>query len=942
MPAVIQPPLVPLGRVRRAVRSARTGRLLDLAVERGWLTPERRAGAAAAELDRGGLVQGGWLSGTAIGILDAAMAHEDFAGGPAAPTAMPKEAERHREKPGHELDEFVLVERLGAGGAGEVWRAWDRALGRWVAIKRPHGVAAAGEPFERLRREAIAAASVHHPHIVPVHRVGQSEGRPYIVMPLVTGRTLADIVLPIAQAVAAVRQIALALAHAHRNGLVHRDVKPGNLMLDDDGHVWLLDFGLAHAAARPGATRTGVALGTAAYMSPEQAAGDRRSRDPATDVYGLGATLYHLVTGAPPFEGDSFASIVTRVQTAEPLLPRSRRSEIPRDLETVLLTAMSKDPCDRYPSADALGADLARVLADEPVQARRPRIAERAWRRIRKHPRVAGVATVLVLACAAAAAFTVMRIHGDRAASLDALRQVARLSLQAALRLRRAGDHEGMRQLVPALEAAHARARSAGVRSAEIPYFMGRMQRALMDEERALPFQDAALDADPSFAPARYERQLLLSRAYDRRLHLVLGLIRPGEGPGVSAAAFTNVDAAARRGAEGKDRALAALRQTLDADARHLSAAIGLSEAQRAVVHSLGAARDARLGEAREYLRRAITRDPDLEEAWEMQAVVIEALGPLAEAEGHYTTALARDRGYVPLLVGRCRVRSSGGKHAGAVEDATAALAIRPDLVAAYDCRAMAWMMIGHARMVSGESPERAFDAAERDYAEALRRDPRHCSASFGLGTLHRYRAHHMEKRGGDPLPALDASVSVLSRALADAPASAALLSSRGRSMTLRATEKARAGQDPYPDFAAGEADLRRAMSHSDDSAFPEWLGDLLCRRGRARLARDGDPAEDFAAAEQAFFRIIPNARGVSAWALYHRGVLRLWRGTADERARRNPGPAWAAAAEDLDRAIQMAPTNADFRAERARLRALQPTGAQSRARDPVAAGTDR
>ena len=284
-------------------------------------------------------------------------------------------------EPGQKLSHYRLIEKIGEGGMGVVWKARDEKLRRDVALKvLPAELVEDPERRRRLLREARSAAAINHPNIAMVHEVDESEGTVFIAMELVEGKTLRVLLggkpLAIPEAFRIATEMAEGLAAAHQAGVIHRDLKPENVMIRADGHVKILDFGLAkvHEAPSPGdsqpsqvetvthqMTREGHVLGTPAYMSPEQARGE--SLDVRSDLFSFGIVLYEILTGSVPFQGDSSLSVLTAVLQRDPEPPRSLRSEIPADLQRIVLRCMEKDREARYPSAAALCQELAACQA---------------------------------------------------------------------------------------------------------------------------------------------------------------------------------------------------------------------------------------------------------------------------------------------------------------------------------------------------------------------------------------------------------------------------------------------------------------------------------------------------------------------------------------------------------------------------------------------------
>ncbi|MCY2986643.1 MAG: protein kinase [Planctomycetota bacterium] len=324
------------------------------------------------------------LSGSAVGP-----------GSPAAETGGPP---AHETKPASsvpkQLGRFEIRERIGAGAFGQVFRAYDPTLDRDVALKVPHrGTLQREKDKTRFFREPKAAAQLRHPNIVPVYDAGVDGDIYYIASAFIEGQTLSDAIdekpFDLRRSAEIVMDLARALDYAHRKGIVHRDVKPANIMLDTNGDPLVMDFGLARfEEGQDKLTHDGTVLGTPAYMAPEQARGELDQVRPASDQYSLGVVLYELLCGKVPFEGPP-TLVISLVINHEPTSPRSERPEVPKDLETICLKAMAKDPRHRYPTCRDLAEDLRRWHEGQPIQSRRLPFRERLWRWAHRNPALA-------------------------------------------------------------------------------------------------------------------------------------------------------------------------------------------------------------------------------------------------------------------------------------------------------------------------------------------------------------------------------------------------------------------------------------------------------------------------------------------------------------------------------------------------------------------------
>jgi eukaryotic-like serine/threonine-protein kinase len=389
------------------------------------------------------------------------------------------------------LGDYEIIREVGRGGMGVVYEARQLSLNRQVALKvLPFAAMLDERQIARFRTEAQAAAQLHHPNIVPVHAVGQERGVHYFAMQFIAGQSLEhaidelrgvaspnDPTLSTSQLAESVKtrpqreydtavesafstrvsthsrtychsvarlmlQAADALDHAHQLGVIHRDVKPSNLLLDRSGKLWITDFGLARIQSDSGVTISGDIVGTIRYMSPEQAAGDSALVDARTDVYALGATLYELLTLRPAHVGNGRQEILRHIELVEPASPRSLNPSVPFDLETITLRALSKARDERYPTARALADDLRRFLNGEPTQARRPTAIDRAAKWALRHRKVVALAaTFLVVLTCVSATSALMIAQGER-------RTKDALAASEANRLRAEEHYQQARQVV--------------------------------------------------------------------------------------------------------------------------------------------------------------------------------------------------------------------------------------------------------------------------------------------------------------------------------------------------------------------------------------------------------------------------------------------------------------------------------------------------------------
>jgi len=651
------------------------------------------------------------------------------------------------------IGDYVVQGELARGGIGVVYRGFHPGMEREVAIKLLRaGDRASGPQLERFATEARAAARLRHPGVVTIHHVGRLDGRanqPYLVMDLVRGEALDARIergpLGGPDAARIARELADALAYAHGEGILHRDVKPANVLLDaSTGRALLTDFGLAKDAAAPrGVTVVGQFMGSPGYASPEQVRGLVDELDPRTDVYGLGATLFHMLTGEPPFADLSSFEALAAALADPPPRPSRRRGEVDRELETICCRCLEPDPADRYPGAGALRDDLDRFLRGEPVEAARAGVVARLRKWARRRPAAARVAAGLVVALPLAAAATGVAARSRAAATaLDRAERDAAAERRARREAARRGAEEA-RALLERVARGEAGAadRDHAVARLTLEPSLGRarllagrlddLTDALLAVER--DFYREALEPEPAEARAGAQRLSALPDALAAKAAL-------GAGDELSPAAAEALAAAADRLQRRALRAsrAAGARRPLATD-QYVRRTLGTRQAERlgpgglalleVVVRALG-----RLGvrpPAVPALARYLHAETDDRRAAaagralcrlggpRAQAVVFGALERFGPAFLHGVSGELPRLAGLPIreddaaqLLGRARVRAARGDRDGAVMDLSRALQLDvsdPDL----------WAARAEHRYADGD-----FVGAVADFGEAAARRP--------------------------------------------------------------------------------------------------------------------------------------------------------------------------------------------------------------------------
>lgn len=769
-------------------------------------------------------------------------------------------------------ERYECTALLGKGGMGVVHRAWDRRLGREVALKFLTG----DDPDlgERLLREARSQARVDHPNACKVYEVGVSDGTRYIVMQLVNGASFDAIrgEMTLEEKARVVRQIALALHEAHRLGIVHRDVKPNNIMVEraEDGALrpFLMDFGIARDVGAAGQTATGVVAGTPAFMAPEQARGEIRSLDRRTDVYSLGATLYDVLAGRPPFVAPNTWQLLEQIKNEEAPPIRRLAPDIPEDIEAILAACLEKEPRRRYESAKALGEDLQRFLDGDPVSARRLSPGYRLLRKARKHR---GLVALSGAALLAAIVVATLWIRGRRLAAEEAnlARELGEEAKAMEVFLRIAHglplhdveqEKDVMRSRLQRIEARMLAAGRAGQGPGQ--YALGRGYLALQEPEQALSHLRMASAAGYSSPDLDYAMGLSLGELFTKASREARRIDNP-ERRKARVAAIE---------AEYKDPALGRLR-----------AALGASIESAAYVEGVIALYEDRYEDAIAKAKEAHAKAPWLYEAKKLEGDARFAMGSKFRHDAAFDVAAMMDhfqraaeaygaaaevaRSDPQIHEAECALwvqvmnaatarkellRPSLDKARAACGRAIAASSRRDagHLDLAFVQASFAWLIVGGALQ---EDPGEAIRAALALGQEAMRRSPREPMAPYLVGYGSLAEVSYLDDRGLDSGPAFERGVAAYEQAIRLDPTFLWAVSELGLLHATRVRSEALRGVDPAATVARALASCARARELD-----PSFLGprntEIIAHLALAEhLADEGrDPTAELATIRRA------------------------------------------------------------------------------------------
>jgi tetratricopeptide (TPR) repeat protein len=762
---------------------------------------------------------------------------------------------------------------LGSGGMAEVYRAFDPTLNRAVALKLLRETDR--DFLARFLREARAQARVGHDNICDVYEAGIADGRPFIAMRCIDGLTLMEAAsrMSIDEKVAVMADVAEAVHAAHRTGLVHRDLKPNNIMVEaraEGGwHPWVLDFGLARDTSVDSMTTVGTVMGTPPYMAPEQARGERSMIDRRTDVYALGATLFDILSGRPPFIADSIVGVMLKVVSEEAPSPRSFNPSIPGDVETIVLKCLEKDPRRRYDSARALAEDLRKYLDGEPISARRTTFVHRWVTRARKHPTMAtllAIASVAVLASMAWAVTTSIRsAERQRAAQrfgqqIERMEAVARYSSMLPLHDVR-GERRRIRSAIAQIE--REMPTMSAMAAAPAHYAIGRGYLALREWEPSRSHLQAAWNGDYRTPEVAYALGRVIGAQYQEALE---------EAERIAGA---DARAARRRQVEHLYR---------DAALRWLRQSTSTASESPAYGEGLIALYEKRYDAALERARKAFHDVPWMHEAKKLEGDiwiergmeqfntgrVDDAVASYQRAGDAYRQAEAIGASDDAILLGEAeqsfRLMLVAINNGGDPTDmmlrglaaAERAAVTNADLEASFRTQALLLQRYADWQLSQGRSPLQSLDRSVALARRAVAADPKSADAHRNLGTSLFTQARYSATHGQDPIPLYDASIHSLRQAVALDPRSIYTLDSLANSIRRKGEAVGQKGGNPV-------ALLNESIVYYDraTAADPNWANSFNDRglafmtRGEWEMENGVDPTASFAECARSLERSI-------------------------------------------------------------------------------------
>ncbi|UCH95099.1 MAG: protein kinase [Candidatus Aminicenantes bacterium] len=764
---------------------------------------------------------------------------------------------------------FRLVSLLGTGGMGDVYKAYDPDLKRHIALKILRHEDQ--ETLKRFLREARAQAQVEHRHVCKIYESGECSGHPYIAMQYIDGQTLKDLTnqLTLEEKLRIIKEVALGLQAAHRNGLIHRDVKPTNIMVtqteEENWKPFIMDFGIAREQEASGLTSTGMVVGTPFYMSPEHAKSKLEGLDRRSDIYSLGVTLYELLTGIVPFQGDTPVEVLIKVIEKDPYPIRRLNPRIPVDIETIVMKCLEKDPNRRYSSAKELAEDIQRYLDGDPIQARPATFTYRIKRKLIKHkwPALLIGAALLVIVVLIG-----LWIHTQWAASRRAV-----LAQQLGQEVEKIESTIRRAHLLPLhnisreknmtwerMKVIEEKMKKVGKMGLGPGYYaMGRGFMALQQYDKAKDHLEKAWEANYQTPEVAYELGRALGELYLKESEKV-----------------NRIDNKELREARKKE-----IEKTFREPAvRFLLQAGQIQNESQEYIEALISFYEKKFKNALTTLQKAMKKSQE-ESPWLYEAKILEgniylaigrektnykeAMENFSRAEQVYQQVIKIGRSDIRGYVGLIRVlerkimitlHAKGGDLLPMVEEAIAqcqkALCIDPNKVDVYVMESSVYRWLGRYQIFTGKNPLQAFNQSMAAARSALKLQQDNFEAYTSVGITNRYKAEYLMNHGQDPTGAFQLAAWNFNKAIEINPTYVEAYNGMGNVYVRRANYEMTQGKDPNASLEKAISTFKKALDINPNLVhLHNGLAGALWFKGGAMMYRGQDPRPAFQEASQ-------------------------------------------------------------------------------------------
>lgn len=781
--------------------------------------------------------------------------------------AIPAEVQNAMKDAQKIFGRFVLITQLGEGAMGTVWKAFDVELGRYVALKFIKSRRA-----EELRLEARMLAGLEHKNIARIYDIGNSKGTGFIAMQFVDGEPLSKVPMDQQKALNVMLAVCEAVEFAHKRGIVHRDLKPENVMIDTDGNVYVMDFGLATVKAEPG----GDIAGTPGYMAPEVA--DGKSAAPVSDVYSLSATMYYLLSGWNPLQlkaGEKLYTVLGRIKSGEIIPIKTLLPDVSRELEAIVNKGLQKEVTLRYQSAGALAQDIRRFQMGYPVEAFGTGITYRTRKSILRNKVLAATVVVCSVIAAGAAIFGFLKWKEKREheaqtnqiidAFLDDLSKKSELAVQ--MRHDKASFAVLSKITRDAVDV-YERVKEACACDARVHLALGRLHRMVGDDKRALEEIQATLVIEPSNGAAHYENAMLLNERYMKIIYDIQDKTNP------------HVMETRQKSKELGEEARTTRQQIKDCIGRAASN-LPVESTERMVAEGLQAFIENQDADAEKLIRSALAKDPTNSDAVPVLVQIEFTRGNREGSVAILDSAIGKDRGNTSLLFTRgnlhflagMRLEYRGGdalpEYDKAIADFSSVIELHPNDDAGYFQRAVVKSSVGRVRLASGLDPvpfleqaledcnqalkvnsqdfglwmirgvflnhlamtrgergekvDELFERAISDEEQALKLRPYDFEVPDRAGGIYMNWGFYLMRTGRDPTEKFQKSLALFEKAIKMYPESAEAHSSRGNLYTMIGAFKSDAGKNPMEDYQKAISDFGMSIK-TDSLNYQVWL----------------------------------------------------------------------------------------------------------------------